>query len=73
MGGRLAFGYIARAVHADEEKRHARCIGPLHGAQAVANGFEADAKPLSQQVDVILQLLGSSQELSVGQDQNCRV
>jgi hypothetical protein len=62
MGGRLAFGNVAGAVHANEKEGHAWRAGPLQRAQAVADGLESHTEAARQQIDVVAQILRGLQE-----------
>ncbi|MNV14405.1 hypothetical protein D3C71_1050900 [compost metagenome] len=70
--GRLPLADVARAVHADEEERHAARAGPLQGGQAVAHRLETHAKLVAEPVDVVVRRLGRPQEGCVGQHQRPR-
>jgi hypothetical protein len=48
IGRRLALRYVAGAVDADEEERHAPCVMSLQSAQPVTDRFKADAEPVTE-------------------------
>lgn len=56
---RQALRDVAGTVDPDEEERHAVCGRPPQGAEAMANGFEPNAKLLAEQFDMPLLRLES--------------
>ena len=65
IGGRVALGHVAGAVHADEEERQARRAAACQRTQAMADRSNPTPNWWPQQLDVIAAGLGRTQEAHV--------